>query len=122
MKKRIVTVVALLMVAVCMASFVACGGEQVKATKANVEKIDNTMDLAAVESLIGKASHDLRGGLQNGRVAWNVSFESKKTATTINIYIDFDENGKVKNLDSRSMTNPIEGGMAEVDWEIQYPR
>ena len=121
MKKKFTLVFALLAVAVCLAVLTACGGGT-KATKANIEKIDNTMDLTAVEAIIGKADHDLRGGALEGRVAWNVSFDSKKTTTCINIFIDFDKNGKVEKLDAQSDTNPIEGGQVTTDWNVKYPR
>jgi hypothetical protein len=57
--------------------------------------------LAAVEAIIGKADHDLRGGRPDGRVAWNISFSTKKTTTHINIYIDFGEDWTiVKRMDT----------------------
>ena len=122
MKKRIVSVAALLMVVMCAVTLAACGGGKTKATQVNVERIDNTMDLAAVEAIIGEASHDLRNGLPNGRVSWNISFDDKKTQTHISIYIDFDAEGKVEKLDARSLTSPRDGGSAETDWEVAYPR
>ena len=106
-------------VAVVMA---ACGGkETIKVTKENVEKINNTMDLKAVEAIIGKATHDLRpSGSQEGRVAWNIYFDTKTTSTSVMVYIDFGVDGKVVRLEAESETHPIDGGLSEVDWRVEY--
>ena len=101
--------------------FVACGGkETIKVTKENVEKINNTMDLRAVEAIIGKATHDLRSGSQEGRVAWNIYFDTKKTSTSVMVYIDFDTDGKVIRLEAESETHPRSGGLSEIDWRVEY--
>jgi len=123
MRKRIIAVAVLTLIAVaCTAAFAACSKE-VEITKANVEKIDSTMDYAAVKALIGEASRDLRPeGSIEGRVAWNHSADNRKTTSKTNVFIDFGEDGKVAYLEARKETHPREGGISEIDWEVKYPR
>jgi len=119
-KKLLKTSALLLAIVVCLAALAACGGGT-KATEENVKKIDNTMDLAAVEAIIGKATHDLRGGALSGRVAWNISFQTKTTQTHVYVFIDFDANGKVEQLEAYSDSAPAEGGSVVRDWHVRYP-
>ena len=123
MKKGIPVIVAILIIFMCMGALAGCGGEPIKATKANVERIDNTMDLTAVESIIGKATHDLRpSGSQEGRVAWNIYFDTKTTSSSVMVYIDFGADGKVERLEAESETHPKNGGISEIDWKVVYPK
>jgi len=122
MKSRIIKITALFAAIIMSACvFAACGGGN-KITKGNLEKINNTMDLAAVEAIIGKATNDLRGeGNLAGRVVWDATIDGKKTYQRIDVFMDFGENGKVVSFTARCETTPNEGGQSVIDWDVRYP-
>jgi len=118
-KKLSGLIVLPMLLLICAITLTACGGAADKLTKENFEKINSTMDYAAVEQILGKPTHDLRSDGW-GRISWNVSTAKGKTNETLSAEIDFAPDGTVLRVYAIKDSFPKGGGMVTELWRVNY--